>query len=449
VIQERVVRLKGLPKQKEFLKATEREVLYSGAWGAGKTLSLCVKCVSRAVIPNAREGLFRFTLKQLKKTTLVTLLEGDGNTPPILPLGTYEHHKQEQRIDITDGGCILYGDLEDAAKIGSMNLTGAGIDEASEVSEDRYTAIRGRIRVPLDGLPNQLYSACNPAGPHHHLARRFGLSMDYACSPGCRAIRTETMDNPHLPADYLADLQTMTGVAYKRFVKGLWVAADGLVYENYEPSVHAAASSSPVRQRVIAVDEGTANPFAALCLDVDGDGRVHVSGEVYKSRLLQADKRAAIKRLAAIDPGCPVDAVVVDPSALDLIQELRTDGWNVVKAQNDVLPGIRLVEQRLSAGPDGRPRLTHDPSCVKLAAEFQSYEWSKDITGTSLKDKPKKDMDHALDALRYGIAHLDMGSPIVAVVAGATERTQAPAGETARGYLDRMRRDPNWGFDEE
>lgn len=416
------IRIKALPKQKDFLRATEREVLYSGAWGAGKTLSLCWKLVMRAANPGAREGLFRFTLKQLKKTTLVTLLEGDGKMPPVLPPGTYTHHKAEQRIDIGGGGTILYGDLEDAAKIGSMNLSGAGIDEASEVPEDRYTSLRGRIRVPVDGIANQLYAACNPAGPHHHLARRFGLAMDYAPAPNTRAVRTRTTDNPHLPADYIADLKTMGGVAYKRFVEGLWVAADGLVYERYDPAVHAVTSATPARTRVLCIDEGTANPFVCLCLDVDGDGRGHVAGEVYQSRLLQADKRAAVRRMAELEPRCSVDAVVVDPSALDLIQELRSDGWNVVSAMNDVLPGIRMVEQRLALGPDGKPRLTHDPGCVKLAAEFQSYEWSKDISGNSLRDKPKKESDHALDALRYGVAYLDMGTPIIAVVANGTNR---------------------------
>ena len=79
-----------LPAQLDFIRAREREVLYSGAFGAGKTRALCMKLVSRLVgRPGAREGLARKHLVSLKATTLRTLLEQDGNLPPVLPRGTY------------------------------------------------------------------------------------------------------------------------------------------------------------------------------------------------------------------------------------------------------------------------------------------------------------------------------------------------------------------------
>ena len=84
-----------LPAQLDFIRAKQREVLYSGAFGAGKTRALCMKLVTRLVgNPGAREGLARKHLVSLKATTLRTLLEQDGKLPPVLPAGTYEHNRR-------------------------------------------------------------------------------------------------------------------------------------------------------------------------------------------------------------------------------------------------------------------------------------------------------------------------------------------------------------------
>lgn len=398
------VRFKALPKQKDFITATEREVLYSGAWGSGKSLALCLKLVVRATNPKAREGLFRLTLKQLKKTTLVTLLEGDGDTPAVLPHGTYEHHKADQVISLHGGGRILYGDLEDADKIGSMNLTGAAVEEAAELTRTRYTALRGRIRVKAEGLTNQLYGACNPGPPSHHLAERFGLALDFRCQEGCRAIRTRSSDNTHLPAAYLADLDRMTGVARKRYVEGLWVGSEGVVYDNWDRERHVRTVAPAASRVILGCDDGFTNPFVCLRATVDGDGRLHIERETYERGLLPAQKIAAVKRMG----GEGAEAVLVDPSAAVLIADLRAGGMPAMEANNEVVPGIHRVQQRLGPAGDGEPRLTVDPECRNTMVEFESYEWKPMVGGSGLmKDQPKKENDHAMDVVRYMAAYLD------------------------------------------
>jgi phage terminase large subunit len=62
---------------------------------------------------------------------------------------------------------------------------------------------------------------------------------------------------------------------------------------------------------------------------------------------------------------------------------------------------------------DGLPRLTVDPSCEDLIREFETYEYERDASGTQ-RDRPKKENDHALDALRYGcMAVRSLGRKIV------------------------------------
>ena len=77
--------LEVLPQQMKFLCSEAREILYSGAFGAGKTRAICLRVAMRASICGAREGLCRKTVVALKRSTLKTLLEPDGLLPPILP----------------------------------------------------------------------------------------------------------------------------------------------------------------------------------------------------------------------------------------------------------------------------------------------------------------------------------------------------------------------------
>jgi hypothetical protein len=246
--------VKFLPKQEQFMQAPEREVLYSGAYGAGKSRGLCYKSVTRAAVPGARELLCRKTLVSLKATTLRTLLEGDGETPPVLRPGTYEHNKSEKIIRLHGGGEIVYFGLDDPDKIGSYNGTGVGIDEMVDITAQDHRQLRGRMRLDVAGLPQQMYGACNPGSPVHHLAQRYGIvqgsrATDPAkAAPNTRVIFTSAAENTYLPAAYLADLDTFEGIPRQRFVEGLWVGASGLIWGTYDAGKHKIAGTLERRQ---------------------------------------------------------------------------------------------------------------------------------------------------------------------------------------------------------
>jgi PBSX family phage terminase large subunit len=401
----REVRFKALPKQKTFLRSEARYALYSGAVGSGKTTALCLRSLMRACMPGAREGLCRKYLSDLKATTLKTLLEGDGGMPPILPPGTYEHHKSDKIIRIHGGGEICYFGIVDASesksKIGSRNLTGCGIDQAEELAVADWSAINDRCRVPVAGLNAQVYAACNPGPPSHFLAERFGLALGHQCWKDHEAVTTAAADNTHLPPEYLASLNLRTGLAHKRFVLGLWVGSDGLVYDRWDRSAHVRDDEREPGRVIIGVDDGYTNPFVALRCHIDGDGRIHIAEEVYERNLVPEDR---VERIKALAPPNVAESVIVDPSAADLIEMLRRAGYHVIAANNEVFDGIGRVQQRLELPGDGRYRLTVDPRCRNTMTEFETYEWKDG------KDEPIKTSDHAMDAIRYVVAQLDGAS---------------------------------------
>jgi PBSX family phage terminase large subunit len=395
------IKHKLLPKQFDFVASDAREVLYSGAYAAGKTRALCYRLVSRAQHPGSREGLCRKHLVTLKASTLRTLLEPDGSAPPVLPPGSYSHNKSEKVIRIVGGGEIVYFGLDDPQKIGSYNLSGVAVDEAIELDLADWHMLIGRMRLDV-GLPASLYAVCNPGHPSHWLAERFGLALDFKAKDGCEVIHTKTTDNCFLPADYVESLTTLTGVAFRRFVEGQWCASDGLVYDHWDRLVHVQDRDADQQRYIIGMDAGYRNPSVMLLIGIDRDDRLHVGREWYKTQQLECDVAAKAREWQEqFEP----EVFVVDPSALSLIEAMKSEGLHVQAAKNAVFDGIQAVQQRLRSEPEVGPLMTVDPRCENTIREFESYEWMGN--DAHQVDKPVKENDHALDSLRYAVVHLD------------------------------------------
>ena len=86
----------------------------------------------------------------------------------------------------------------------------------------------------------------------------------------------------------------------------------------------------------------------------------------------------------------------MDPSAASFIAELRKRGYKVIKAKNDVLDGIRLVAMLLNL-----EKIVFSSSCKETIKEFASYIWDEKVAEKTGEDKPVKQHDHAMDAVRY------------------------------------------------
>lgn len=89
--------------------------------------------------------------------------------------------------------------------------------------------------------------------------------------------------------------------------------------------------------------------------------------------------------------GLKPERIIVDPSALPLIIELRKNGFTQTPANNDVLSGILDVQTMLQTG-----RLKIHKDCKHTLEEFGVYAWDPDKDDTVLKVN-----DHCMDAIRY------------------------------------------------
>lgn len=295
-------------------------------------------------------------------------------------------------------------DVASETKIRGMTLAGALVDEATIIPETTFQQTVARMSVP----GARLFATTNPDSPAHWLKRDW-IDRD---DPDIISFHFGLDDNPFLEPEYVAWLKRQyTGLWRKRFVDGLWVLAEGAIYDAFDPDIHTC---DPFRIPYITkwlglgIDYGTTNPFHAVLAGIGVDRRIYVVAEY------RHDSRAAHRQMTDAEystalrhwlttvtipqtelHGVAPEYVVVDPSATSFRVQLHRDGISPWPADNSVADGIRTVATLL-----GNEQLVISRACKHLIDELSSYAWDPSAQAKG-EDKPLKVNDHGADALRY------------------------------------------------
>lgn len=310
-----------------------------------------------------------------------------------------------------------------------LTCAGAYVDEITLLKEDFFTQLLNRL---WEGA--QLFGTTNPDSPAHW----FKLNFLDRCVPGHRQYLPDWAvwkflldDNPMLSeARKDAIRRENTGLFYRRNVLGEWVAAEGAIFDMWDPDVHTIAwDDLPEMRELIAcaIDYGTTNPTVAgilgLSAEIDQLGRPTprlflVDEWVFDSKLEQrklTDSELSQKLRAWLTdtehlprdtfPRMRPKYTILDPSAASFRVQLNQDGLTATAADNDVLYGIRTMASLLGSGKFlvARPTDEHpDNGCPRFIQEAPSYVWDPEATKKG-EDKPIKVADHSLDQARYGL----------------------------------------------
>lgn len=389
-----------------FIKNQSRFLLFSGAVGCGKSQTICTKLVMRASVPGARELLVRKTFASLRHSTLRTLIDGDGDVPPILPPGSYTHNKSEKSIKIHGGGEIIYLGLDDSNKFGSINASGIAVDEITELTFQDFVQLKARIRSPHPA-GNQIYAATNPSIPTHWVAKEWGMALDYKPTKGHFSITTRTDDNTFLDPEYIDSIRSLTGTDHQRFFLGQWVGSDAQVFPMFDRDRHVFLTDNQPKEFkkiFVGIDEGFTDPFVILIIGVDSLGRHWIINEFYQSELVSTEKVETTKKLLS-GYECPIE-IQVDSSAPDLIKSLNDAGLRQAvgakKGPNSIQQGISVIADLLEKEIDGVPCLMVSENCVNTIREIESYERKKDRENKVLEEPIDKN-NHTIDAIRYAL----------------------------------------------
>ncbi len=260
------------PAEFGFIQSKAARVLFSGAFGAGKTLSLCAKGLKLSTdYPGNFGFICRKTRSSLKQSTLATFLKWICPEELIK-----DFNKQDGLVTLLNSSQILFGGLDDPLKLGSLGPGGigwAGIDEAIETVEDDWNMLEGRLRLP--GVPHQLFAATNPGPPSHYLYRMF-----FTEHRG-EVYQASSYDNPLLPEDYRCRLAEFEGVYKDRYVLGLWKGLEGLVYSSFDDKACLIARFEIPKTWLVysGHDFGSANPAAMFYAENPGTGDFYAFAE--------------------------------------------------------------------------------------------------------------------------------------------------------------------------
>ncbi len=250
------------------------------------------------------------------------------------------------------------------------------------------------------------FAAMNPSHPNHKCKQ--WIDKAEAGDPNYYALHFELDDNTFLPEHYKDRIKnSATGLFYKRNVLGLWVMAEGAIFDFFDRKIHVVDRPPRAAEYWISgIDYGTANPFCCLLIGVS-TGRYTQQGiqmwvekEYYwdpkKKGRQKVNSEFADDVQAFLEPYA-VKNIYLDPSAEAFQLELRKRGMHVVHANNDVLNGIQHTSTYLRNG-----KLLICSECTNTIREIESYVWDSKAAKKGY-DEPLKESDHSTDALRYAV----------------------------------------------
>lgn len=237
---------------------------------------------------------------------------------------------------------------------------------------------------------SKLWFNCNPDSPQHWFYTEW---IQNAKERNALHLHFLLEDNPSLDEAVVNRYKTLyTGVFYQRYILGLWVLAEGLVYDFTED--HITDEKPKGAEYFISIDYGTLNPFSAGLWSVTGNKAVRIKEYYYdgrnKKRQLTDDEYC--EEVKALSGDLEISRVIVDPSAASFITALKRRGFRVQQADNSVLDGIRRTAAYLKGG-----YIKVHRSCTDAIREFGLYRWDEKQT----EDKVIKENDHAMDDIRY------------------------------------------------
>jgi len=402
---------------RDLFYARDPEVLIEGPAGTGKTRGVLEYanwiCETYA---NARVLFVRKTRSSLTESVLVTWEDKvlwSGH-----PAITGEASRETRRsYTYPNGAHIVVGGMDRASRIMSTEWDLVCVFEANEITESEWEALLSRLRNHR--LPwQQAIADTNPDSEFHWLNQRANAGK-------IRRLLSRHKDNPTVTPEYLARLESLSGVRRERLYVGKWVSAEGQIWAEWDAERHLIDAKDVPHMKWYfgAIDWGFRNPGVLQIWGVDNDDNLYRVAEVYKAGK-QIDWWA--ERVSEFHEEYTLARVICD-SAEPRSIEMMNDRLGVLrgrstfriarKADKDVIAGLDQVRSGLSDSKDGKPRLYlvrdalrfgRDPEMLEQSRptcteeEVSSYVWMQAVDGRPIKERPDPTCaDHGCDAMRY------------------------------------------------
>lgn len=392
--------------------ADKDAIICDGSVRAGKTVVMSLSFVMWAMETFNEEnlGMAGKTIGALRRnviTPLKRMLKSRGYK--------VKDHRADNLLVISRNGksnyFYLFGGKDESSQdlIQGITLAGMFFDEVALMPQSFVNQATARCSV--EG--SKLWFNCNPAGPYHWFKLEW---LDKLEEKNALHLHFTMEDNLSLDEKTKKRYYRMySGVFFQRFVLGLWVLAEGLIYDMFSKDEHVVQTEPrPYEKYYVSCDYGTKNPttfglwgfFNGVWYKVKEyhyDGRKR--GKQKTDQEYYEDLVSFIEDIEQYR----LKGVIVDPSAASFIALLKKNHIKVIKAKNDVLDGIRNVATALN-----KRMILYNDCCKETFREYSSYVWDEKAAERG-EDKPVKQNDHQLDADRYFVNTVLFGNKVRAV----------------------------------
>lgn len=376
-------------------------IIADGAIRSGKTVCMSLSFVMWGMETFSEEnfGMCGKTIGSFRRNVLAPLklmLRSRGYR--------FEDHRSDNLLTVSKGSVTnyfyIFGGKDERSQdlVQGITLAGVFFDEVALMPESFVNQATARCSV--DG--SKFWFNCNPQGPHHWFKENW---IDQKTKKGLLYLHFTMEDNLSLSEKIKQRFRNQyEGLFYERYIRGLWVIAEGLIYDMFDPARHVVKLKDVAKlltsASYVSCDYGTQNA-TVFKLWVKGTDRIWYSLREYyysgrEQNRQKTDAQYVDDMKAFLGETVP-RAVIVDPSAASFIEALRQAGYPVMKADNDVLDGIRFMAEQLTL-----EKIKYVDSCVHTIDEFSLYSWDPKAADRG-EDAPIKDNDHCMDADRYFI----------------------------------------------
>lgn len=429
-----VVRYEPRGAARDLFACRDGEVVLDGPAGTGKSLACLFKMHLTALhAPRMRGLIVRKFAVTLGSTTLVTFEKKVAAEALATGITTWFGGSQREAAGYryANGSRLVVGGMDKPGKIMSSEYDLVFGDEATELELPDWEAFATRLRNGMLGYQQQM-GACNPSGPTHWIKKRGDdgkLTMLHSRHRDNPAYVNPDGTYTKAGYDYLVGkLGNLTGVRKLRLGEGKWAAAEGLVYADFDDTIHVIdklPAGSEQWTRWWTVDFGYSNPFVWQSWAEDPDGRLYLYREIYRTQRLVEDHAKDILAAVTDARGQWTEprprAILCDHDAEDRATLERHLDMPTQPARKTVSDGVQAVQSRLRVQPDGKPRLymvrgaltqpdellQESKLPISTYEEIGGYVWPVNVKADK-RENPVKENDHGMDAMRYMVAQADL-----------------------------------------
>lgn len=387
-----------------FLEDDTRTQIFYGGSSSGKSFFLAQRTIMDVI-----KGRNYLIVRNVAKTLRSSVYNQIVKTIADMELQNEFHiGKSEMTITcIRNGKQILFAGLDDVEKLKSITpsngvLTDVWIEEATESNYEDYKQLSKRLRG-FSKFPKRIILSFNPILQTHWIYKEFFGMWDDSKTlyrgEDLLILKTTFEDNMFLTEDDRKALRDEKDPYYYNvYSLGNWGVLGKVIFKNWR--VEDLTDKIPHFDTIYnGLDFGfSEDPTALIRVHYDRKHRIiYVFDEFYKGGMHNDEIAEMVKGKIGSQ------YITCDSSEPRSISELNRAGVRAIgaiKGSDSIVHGIQWLQQN---------EIVIDVHCQNFKNEIETYHWKEDKYGNALRQPVDKD-NHGIDALRYAIESLTIGS---------------------------------------